>query len=88
MSPQELRVIAYLWLNPGCTVSEVRASAPEPSALATLRRLRARGYARRGGRLWSVTRVASELMAVGSRLSSAGLGAFRGAPERKEAVNG
>lgn len=73
----EARVLAYLWLNPACTVSEVRTNAPQLNALAVLRALKARRYVRQGKRLWSVTRSAAELMAMGSRIQRDGLNAFR-----------
>ncbi|OJT24289.1 hypothetical protein BO221_14025 [Archangium sp. Cb G35] len=77
LSPSEALVLVYLWLNPASTVSEVRANAPEPRALAVLRALKARRMVRQGKRLWSVCRAAGELMAIGARLQRAGLPIFR-----------
>lgn len=73
----EALVLVYLWVNPGSTVSEVRASAPCVTALSVLRTLKARGYARQSRRLWGPTRKAAELIAIGTRLEREGLAAFR-----------
>jgi DNA-binding MarR family transcriptional regulator len=77
LTEQEARVLVYLLLNPACTVSEVRANAPQRNALAVLRTLKARRYVRQSKRLWSVARSVAELMAMGSRLQREGLNAFR-----------
>lgn len=85
LSPSEALVLVYLWLNPASTVSEVRANAPEPRALAVLRALKARCLVRQGKRLWSVCRAPGELMAIGARLQRESLDPFRRAAFRRPA---
>lgn len=77
MGDDERRVLAFLWLHQGCTVGEVKQHVPEPRALALLRRLRARGYARQLRRRWSLIPSVRELVAIGSRIRGAGMDAFR-----------
>lgn len=77
LSHLEALVLAFLWLNPGSTVSAVRENAPCETPLAVLRKLKARGYARKARRHWGPTRMAGELMAIGTRLQREGLEAFR-----------
>lgn len=77
LTPAEALALVYLWCNAGSYVSDVRAGAPLPNALAVLRRLRARGYASMRRRRWQVTRHAAELVALGTRLQANGLGCFR-----------
>lgn len=74
---REALVLVYVWTNPGSTVSDIRAHAPDAGALAVLRKLKARGYVRQKRRLWGPSRLAAELVAIGTRLEREGLAAFR-----------
>ncbi|WNG57961.1 hypothetical protein F0U59_26805 [Archangium gephyra] len=70
-------MLAFVYLNPGSTLGDVRAGTGVVGSLAVLRQLRRRGDVRKVKRLWRVTTGAVELMAMGSRLAREGLQAFR-----------